>query len=65
MEIRKGKVTRMKYDKMRGWDDNHQSDENRHISLKLIRLPPKYTYTSKGPYLGVEKVSKAPRNKRS
>ena len=64
MEIRKMKVKIMKYDKRRGWDDNSQSDENRHISPKLMRLPPKHTYTSKSPYPGVEKESKALRNKR-
>ena len=60
------KLKLMERNQRRGWDnDNNKGEENKSVSLKLMRLPTKHTCTSNDPYPSVEKVSKAIRKKRS
>ena len=53
----------MKCNSMRGWNENNKDKEDIPISPKLMRLSTTCTYTSKGPYPGVEKVNRAIRKK--
>ena len=45
----------MKLNPTREWDENKKDKEDIPISPKFMRLSTTYTYTSKGPYLGVKK----------
>ena len=53
----------MRYGKGRGRGDNNFGEKNGPISSKLMRILEKYTYTSNGPYPGVENLSRAIRKK--
>ena len=49
----------IKRNPIREWDENSKDKEDIPIRPKLMRLSSSYTYTSKGPYPSVEKVSRA------
>ena len=53
----------MKRNPIREWDENSKDKEDIPIRPKLMRLSSSYTYTSKGPYPSVEKVSRAIKKK--
>ena len=53
----------MKRNPTSGCGENNKDKRDIPISPKLMGLSTKHTYTSKCPYQGVEKVSRAIRNK--